>query len=233
MITIRRHDERGHADLGWLDSRHTFSFGSYRDRRYMGFRSLRVINEDRVAPGQGFGAHSHSDMEIISYVLDGALEHKDSLGNGATIRPGEVQRMTAGTGITHSEYNPSPSQSVHFLQIWILPDREGLPPGYEQRFFLSAEKQGRLRLVASPDGSDGSVTLHQDARLYLSQLGAGDTLLQQINPGRHAWVQVVNGAVTLNGQSSLVAGDGAAVSDEQRLEIGADTGSEVLLFDLA
>jgi redox-sensitive bicupin YhaK (pirin superfamily) len=171
-------------------------------------------------------------MEIISYVLDGALEHKDSLGNGATIRPGEVQRMTAGTGITHSEYNPSPSQSVHFLQIWILPDREGLPPGYEQRFFPSAEKQGRLRLVASPDGSNESVTVHQDARLYVSHLGAGDTVLHDIRPGRHAWLQVASGTVTLNGQS-LVAGDGAAVSDEQRLEIGADTGSEVLLFDLA
>ena len=232
MITIRRHDERGRAELGWLDSRHTFSFGSYRDRRHMGFRSLRVINEDRVAPGQGFGAHSHSDMEIISYVLDGALEHKDSLGNGTTIRPGEVQRMTAGTGITHSEFNPSPSQSVHFLQIWILPNRDGLPPGYEQRFFPSAEKQGRLRLVASPDGRDGSVSLHQDARLYVSHLGAGDTVIHAIPPGRHAWLQVASGTVTLNGQP-LVAGDGAAVSDEESLEIGADTGSEVLLFDLA
>jgi len=232
MITIRHHDERGRAELGWLDSRHTFSFGSYRDPQHVGFRSLRVINEDRVAPGQGFGAHSHSDMEIISYVLDGALEHKDSLGNGATIRPGEVQSMTAGTGITHSEYNPSPSQTVHFLQIWILPDRADLPPGYEQRFFPSAEKQGRLLLVASPDGSDGSVTVHQDARLYVSHLGAGDTVVHDVKPGRHAWLQVASGAVTINGQP-LVAGDGAAVSDEQRLEIGADTGSEILLFDLS
>jgi redox-sensitive bicupin YhaK (pirin superfamily) len=232
MITIRRHDERGRAEFGWLDSRHTFSFGSYRDRQHMGFRSLRVINEDRVAPGQGFGSHSHNNMEIISYVLDGALEHKDSLGNGTTIRPGEVQRMTAGTGITHSEYNPSPSQSVHFLQIWILPEREGLPPSYEQRFFPSAEKQARLRLVASPDGGDGSVTVHQDARLYLSHLGAGDTVVHDLTPGRHAWLQIASGAVTLNGQD-LVAGDGAAISDVQRLEIGADTGSEVLLFDLA
>ena len=232
MISIRRHDARGRVELGWLDSRHTFSFGSYHEPKYMGFRALRVINEDRVAPGQGFGAHSHSDMEIISYVLDGALEHKDSLGNGTTIRPGEVQRMTAGTGITHSEFNPSPSQSVHFLQIWILPNRDGLPPGYEQRFFPSAEKQGRLRLVASPDGRDGSVSLHQDARLYVSHLGAGDTVMHAIPPGRHAWLQVASGTVTLNGQP-LVAGDGAAVSDEQSLEIGADTGSEVLLFDLA
>ena len=232
MISIRRRDERGRAELGWLDSRHTFSFGSYHDPKYMGFRALRVINEDRVAPGQGFGAHSHSDMEIISYVLDGALEHKDSLGNGAVIRPGEVQRMTAGTGITHSEYNPSPTQSVHFLQIWILPDRQGLPPGYEQRLFLSAEKQGRLRLVASPDGRIDSVTLHQDANIYVSHLGAADTVVHEIAAGRYAWLQVASGAVTLNGQEML-AGDGAAVSDETRLEIGADTGSEVLLFDLA
>lgn len=232
MIIIRRHDERGRAELGWLDSRHTFSFGTYHDPRHMGFRSLRVINEDRVAPGGGFGAHSHDNMEIVSYVLDGALEHKDSLGNGTTIRPGEVQRMTAGTGITHSEYNPSPTQSVHFLQIWIHPDRDGLPPGYEQRFFSSAEKQRRLRLVASPEGSDGSVVLHQDARLYLSRLGAGDSVVHEIAPRRHAWLQMVSGAVTLNGQD-LVAGDGAAVSDLRRLEIGADTGSEFLLFDLA
>jgi hypothetical protein len=232
MITIRRRDERGRAELGWLDSRHTFSFGSYHDPRYMGFRSLRVINEDRVAPGQGFGAHSHANMEIISYVLDGALEHKDSLGNGTTIRPGEVQRMSAGTGITHSEYNPSPTQSVHFLQIWILPDRQNLPPSYEQRFFPSAEKQGTLRLVASPDGSKGSVTVHQDARLYVSHLGAGDTVVHELQPGRHAWVQIASGAVTLNGEE-LVAGDGAAASDVDRLEIGADAGSEILLFDLA
>lgn len=232
MLTIRRHDERGRADLGWLDSRHTFSFGHYRDPRHMGFRALRVINEDRVAPGQGFGAHSHSDMEIISYVLDGSLEHKDSLGNGAIIRPGEVQRMTAGTGITHSEYNPSPSQSVHFLQIWILPDRNGLPPSYEQKLFPAVEKQGRLRLVASPDGQDGSITVHQDTRLYLSHLGAGDSVAHPIAQGRHAWVQIASGTVTLNG-TSLLAGDGAALSDERQAEIGADTGAELLLFDLA
>jgi redox-sensitive bicupin YhaK (pirin superfamily) len=171
-------------------------------------------------------------MEIINYVLGGALEHKDSLGNGTTIRPGEVQRMSAGTGITHSEYNPSPMQSVHFLQIWILPDRNGLPPSYEQRFFPAAEKQSRLRLVAAPDGCNGAITVHQDVRLYLSHLGAGDTVVHDIGPGRHAWLQIASGAVTLNGQM-LVAGDGAAVSDIRRLEIGADTGSEVLLFDLA
>jgi redox-sensitive bicupin YhaK (pirin superfamily) len=171
-------------------------------------------------------------MEIISYVLDGALEHKDSLGNGAVLRPGEVQRISAGTGITHSEFNPSPSQSVHFLQIWILPDRTGLPPSYEQRFFSSAEKQSRLRLVASPDGSDGSVTVHQDARVYISHLGAADTVLHDLGPNRHAWLQIASGAITLNGLP-LVAGDGAAVSDEQRLDIGADAGSEFLLFDLA
>ncbi len=232
MIIIRHHDERGRAELGWLDSRHTFSFGTYHDPRHMGFRSLRVINEDRVAPGGGFGAHSHDNMEIISYVLDGTLEHKDSLGNGTTIRPGEVQRMTAGTGITHSEFNPSPTQSVHFLQIWILPDRDGLPPSYEQRFFSSSEEQGRLRLVASPEGSDGSVVLHQDARLYLSRLGAGDSVTHEIAPRRHAWLQVVSGAVTIDNHG-LVAGDGAAVSGLQRLEIGADAGSEILLFDLA
>jgi len=232
MISIRRHDARGRVELGWLDSRHTFSFGSYHEPKYMGFRALRVINEDRVAPGQGFPAHSHSDMEIISYVLDGALEHKDSLGTGAVIRPGEVQRMTAGTGITHSEYNPSPTQSVHFLQIWILPDRRGLPPGYEQKMFLSAEKQGRLRLVASPDGRDDSVTVHQDANLYVARLGAADSVVHDVAPGRFSWLQVASGAVTLNGQA-LVAGDGAAVSGEPRLEIGADTGSEILLFDLA
>jgi hypothetical protein len=231
MVTVRRHDERGRTELGWLDSRHSFSFGQYRDRRYVGFRSLRVINEDRVAPGQGFAPHSHSNMEIISYVLDGSLEHKDSLGNGSVIRPGEVQRMSAGTGITHSEYNPSPSQSVHFLQIWIEPERDGLPPSYEQKFFPAAERQGRLRLVASPDGRNDSVTVHQDAYLYVSHLGAADTVVHPLMPGRHAWIQVADGAVTLNGVA-LVAGDGASLSEESQVEIGADTGAEVLLFDL-
>lgn len=232
MITIRHRDERGRADFGWLDSRHTFSFGQYRDPRHMGFRSLRVINEDRVAPGQGFATHGHADMEIISYVLTGKLEHKDSLGTGAVIQPGEVQRMTAGTGVTHSEYNPSPTESVHFLQIWIVPEVKNLQPGYEQRAFASAEKQGVLRLVASRDGRGGSVTVHQDADLYVSHLRAGDTVMHSLRPGRHGWLQVVDGAVTLGGQA-MMAGDGAAISDVSRIEIGADTGAEVLLFDLA
>ena len=232
MITFRDRMARGRTQVGWLDSRHSFSFGGYHDPDHMGFRALRVINEDRVVPGAGFPTHGHREMEIISYVLEGGLSHKDSLGTGSVISPGEVQRMSAGTGITHSEYNPSPTQSVHFLQIWILPDRQGLPPGYEQRLFLSAEKQGRLRLVASQDGRQDSVTLHQDANLYVSHLGAADTVVHEIAVGRYAWLQVASGAVTLNGQEML-AGDGAAVSDETRLEIGADTGSEVLLFDLA
>src|SRR5882672_5538266 len=232
MITIRRHDERGRAELGWLDSRHTFSFGSYRDRRHMGFRSLRVINEDRVAPGQGFGAHSHSDMEIISYVLEGALEHKDSLGNGAAIQPGEVQRMSAGSGITHSEYNPSKDAPVHFLQIWILPESKNIAPGYEQRSYPSAERQGRLKLVGSRDGRDGSVTIHQDVALYAGLLGMGDRVKHVLAPGRHAWLQLAQGAVTANGQW-LRAGDGAAISEESGIEIVADESAEMLLFDLA
>lgn len=232
MITIRRRDERGRANFGWLDSRHTFSFGQYRDPAHMGFRSLRVINEDRVVPGQGFASHSHADMEIISYVLAGQLEHKDSLGTGAVIQPGEVQRMTAGTGITHSEYNPSPTEAVHFLQIWILPEARGLQPGYEQKSFPSAEKQGVLRLVASRDGRNGSVTVHQDAELYVSHLSAGDTVTHEMKSGRHGWLQVANGAVTLNDQAML-AGDGAAISDLSKIEIGADTSAEILLFDLA
>jgi len=232
MINLRQHNDRGQTELGWLDSRHSFSFGHYRDTRYTGFRALRVINEDRVAPGQGFQPHGHRDMEIISYVLDGELEHKDSLGNGAVIRAGEVQRMSAGTGITHSEFNASPTESVHFLQIWIEPARLGLAPSYEQRFFPAAEKEDVLRLVVAPDGENGAVTIHQDARLYLTHLGAGDTVVHDLRPGRHAWLQLVSGAVTLNG-IELRAGDGAAISDETRLEIGADAGSEVLLFDLA
>jgi redox-sensitive bicupin YhaK (pirin superfamily) len=232
MITIRRRDERGKANFGWLDSRHTFSFGQYRDPAHMGFRSLRVINEDRVIPGQGFATHSHADMEIISYVLAGRLEHKDSLGTGAVIQPGEVQRMTAGTGITHSEFNPSSTEAVHFLQIWILPEARGLQPSYEQKSFPSAEKQGVLRLVASRDGRNGSVTVHQDADLYVSHLSASDTVKHEMKPGRHGWLQVANGAVTLNDQAML-AGDGAAISNLSKIEIGADTGAEILLFDLA
>jgi quercetin 2,3-dioxygenase len=231
MIAVRKADERGVANFGWLNSRHSFSFGHYYDPAHMGFRSLRVINEDRVVPGAGFDTHGHRDMEIISYVLDGALAHKDSLGTGSTIRPGEVQRMSAGTGIRHSEFNASKTEPVHFLQIWILPERDGLDPGYEQREFPLEEKKGRLRLVASRDGRDGSVTMHQDADLYASVLAAGDRVTYDLAPGRHAWLQVARGAVTLNGQD-LAQGDGAAVGSEDRLEIAANEESEILLFDL-
>jgi len=234
MITPRRARERGHADHGWLDSRHTFSFADYHDPRHMGFRSLRVINEDRVQPGQGFGTHPHRDMEIISYVLSGALAHKDSLGNGSTIRPGEVQRMSAGRGILHSEENASRSEPVHFLQIWIVPDRAGLQPSYEQKGFPEETRRGLLRLVASPDGRDGSVTLHQDARLHAALLAPGERVRHEIVAGRHAWIQVARGAVEVAGLA-LSAGDGAAVSDERALEIagaGPET-AEILLFDLA
>ncbi|PSN14468.1 quercetin 2,3-dioxygenase [filamentous cyanobacterium CCP5] len=233
MITIRPASDRGVANFGWLDSRHSFSFGSYYDPEHMGFSSLRVINEDKVQPGQGFGAHGHRDMEIISYVLDGALEHKDSIGTGAVIYPGDVQRMSAGTGIRHSEFNFSQSDPVHFLQIWILPNRSGIEPGYEQIHFSSEDKQGQLRLVASSDGRDGSVTIHQDAELYASTLKPGDTVSYSLKPDRAAWVQVARGAITLNGQT-LAAGDGAAITNEVALELtGASDDAEVLLFDLA
>jgi len=232
MITVRPSAERGRSELGWLSSRHTFSFADYLDPRHMGFRSLRVINEDRVQPGAGFPTHGHRDMEIVTYVVAGALEHKDSLGTGSVIRPGDVQRMTAGTGVTHSEYNPSRSEPVHFLQIWILPERQGLPPGYEQRAFPPAEMQGRLRLVAARDGREGSVTLHQDARLFAARLAAGDEILHRAAPGRHAWVQVVRGSLVLNG-TGMVQGDGAAASGEAQLDIRAREPAEVLLFDLA
>jgi quercetin 2,3-dioxygenase len=231
MITRRLAQERGHARHGWLDSYHTFSFADYYDPRYTGFRTLRVINEDRVQPGRGFGTHPHRDMEIISYVLEGALEHKDSLGTGSIIRPGEVQRMSAGTGVTHSEFNPSPVEPVHFLQIWILPERVGLPPSYEQRAFPAAEKQGTLRLVASRDGREGSVTIHQAVDLYTSVLAPGETVTHRLAPGRHAWVQVARGVLTLN-DTALSAGDGAAVSEEALLTLTATAQAEVLLFDL-
>jgi redox-sensitive bicupin YhaK (pirin superfamily) len=234
MITIRRAAERGHANHGWLDSRHTFSFADYYDEKHMGFRALRVINEDRVAPGQGFGTHGHRDMEIVTYVLEGELAHRDSMGHGSAIRPGEVQRMSAGTGVLHSEMNPSRERPVHFLQIWIIPDRAGHAPSYEQKAFPEAERRGNLRLVASPDGAQGSVMLHQDARLYAALLGDGERVRHEIPRGRHAWVQVARGALTLNGQT-LHAGDGAAVSEEPALEM-AGSGpelAEVLVFDLA
>lgn len=231
MILLRSADERGHAQHGWLDSYHTFSFGDYHDPHYMGFRQLRVINEDRLAPGKGFPTHPHRDMEIISYVLDGALEHRDSLGNGSIIRPGEVQRMSAGTGVTHSEFNHSHTEPVHFLQMWILPEQTGLPPSYEQRAFSDEEKRGNFRLIASRDGWNGSVTIHQDVDLYAVLLDAGARVSHQLAPGLHAWVQVARGAVTVN-ETALKAGDGAAISDEVRLVIHGREASEVLLFDL-
>lgn len=231
MITIRKAEERGHANHGWLNSYHTFSFANYYDPQNMGFRALRVINEDRVQQGRGFGAHPHRDMEIISYVLEGALEHQDSMGNSSIIRPGEVQIMSAGTGVTHSEYNHSKTDLVHLLQIWIVPDRKGLPPRYEQKMYSDEEKQGLLRLIASPSGRDGSVTIHQDVELYASLLNAGQGVDYQIKSNRHVWVQVVKGAIALNGVS-LSAGDGAAIDNENKLVLEAKTGTEILLFDL-
>jgi redox-sensitive bicupin YhaK (pirin superfamily) len=232
MITVRKAEERGHANHGWLNSYHTFSFANYYDPAHMGFRHLRVINEDRVRAGMGFGTHPHRDMEIISYVLEGALEHKDSLGNGSIIHPGDVQRMSAGTGITHSEYNPSPSEQVHFLQIWILPTEKGLQPSYEQKMYSPEEKRGDFRLIASRDGRDGSVTVHQDMDLYATVLSAGERAVREISPHRHAWVQVARGEIALNG-AVLKAGDGAAISEENRLAVEAKDTAEVLLFDLA
>jgi hypothetical protein len=231
MISVRRSEERGHFDHGWLDTRHTFSFGDYHDPAFMGFRQLRVLNEDRVRPGYGFPTHGHRDMEIISYVLSGALEHKDSLGTGSVIRPGELQRMSAGTGVRHSEFNPSESEPLHFLQIWLLPEQPGLPPSYEQKNFSEEERRGRARLIASPDGREGSVTLHQDAEVYASLLGAKDRLTHPLRAGRHAWVQVARGNVDLNGQT-LEAGDGAAISGEKSLDLAGREPAEVLLFDL-
>lgn len=232
MITIRKSEERGHLDHGWLDTYHTFSFADYRDPRHMGFRRLRVLNDDRVAPGMGFGTHPHNDMEIITVVLEGTLEHKDSMGNGTQIRPGDVQRMSAGTGITHSEFNPSKTEPVHLLQIWIFPESKGLPPSYEQKRFPPEEKQGRLRLVASRDGRDGSVTIHQDAELFITRLDPGERVEYAIPPGRHVWVHIATGSVLLNGQS-LSAGDGAAVTDEQLVTLEGVSAGETLLFDLA
>ncbi|MDJ0572043.1 MAG: pirin family protein [Pleurocapsa sp. MO_192.B19] len=233
MITVRLAHERGNANFGWLDSRHTFSFGSYYDPNHMGFASLRVINEDKVRPGQGFGTHSHQDMEIISYVLEGELAHKDSIGNGSMIRPGDVQRMSAGTGIAHSEFNASATSPVHFLQIWILPERAGIEPSYEQKHFTLDEKQGRLRLVASPDGRDNSVTIHQDANLYVASLNKGDRVNHNTNKNRSLWVQIARGSAEINGQS-LQAGDGAAITQETEIAIAATTdNTEILLFDLA
>lgn len=232
MMKLRRAEDRGHAQHGWLDSQHTFSFADYYDATQMGFRALRVINEDRVQPGAGFGTHPHRDMEIVSYVLEGGLAHRDSLGTGSTLRPGDVQRMSAGTGVTHSEFNASSSEPVHFLQIWLLPERPGLTPGYEQKHFAAAERQGRLRLLASPEGNDGSLTIHQDVRLYGALLDAGQKAELPLAPGRHAWVQVARGTLKVNGHT-LQAGDGAALSAEDQLALEGVHPAEVLVFDLA
>jgi hypothetical protein len=231
MIEIRRSADRGHAEHGWLESRHTFSFADYYDPDFMGFGPLRVINEDRVQPGQGFGTHGHRDMEIVSYVLEGALEHRDSMGNGSVLRPGFVQRMSAGTGVRHSEFNHSDSDLVHFLQIWIVPDKAGLEPGYEEKQFPDTEKQGALRLIASRDGRDGSVVVHQDVDLYASLLAKGDELEYAARPGRRTWIQVVRGEVDVNGET-LRGGDGAAIVDEKSLRIRGKAPAEILVFDM-
>ncbi|HEX8143841.1 MAG TPA: pirin family protein [Pyrinomonadaceae bacterium] len=232
MIVVRRSEDRGHFNFGWLNTYHTFSFGEYYDPRFMGFRDLRVINEDWVHPGRGFPTHPHRDMEIVTYVLEGALEHRDSMGNGSVIRPGEVQRMSAGTGITHSEKNGSANDSVHLLQIWILPNRKGIKPSYEQKMYADEEKRGRMRLIASEDGRDGSVVIHQDAKVYATLLDQGQEITQELPSERHAWLQVARGAVTVNGQQ-LKQGDGAGISAEQSLRIVGDEKAEILLFDLA
>ena len=231
MLTIRRGHERGHFNHGWLDTYHTFSFGDYRDVKHMGFRSLRVINEDRVAPGQGFGMHPHRDMEILTYVLSGALEHRDSMGNHGVIRPGEVQYMAAGTGVQHSEFNPSPSEPVHLMQIWILPDRRGATPNYEQRPFPSLSDTGRWTLLASPDGRDGSIRITQDAALLAATLKAGQGAAYAVGVGRGAWVQVLRGSIEIDGHT-LEAGDGASIDDAPGLNVRAQRDAEVLLFDL-
>lgn len=233
MITIRPSHERGAANYGWLDTRHSFSFSNYYDPRHMGFGPLRVINEDKIAPTQGFGTHGHRDMEIVTYVLSGALEHKDSIGNGSIIRPGDVQRMSAGTGIRHSEFNASDRDSVHLLQIWLLPAENGIDPGYEQIYIDPDQKRGQLRLIGSSDGRDGSVTIHQDVSLYASLLANGDRVEHTLAPGRVAWVQVAQGAITLNGHA-LTAGDGAAIEAETQLAFSSTAeDTELLLFDMA
>ncbi len=232
MLTIRKAEDRGHFDFGWLDTRHTFSFGEYYDARHLGFRDLRVINEDVVRGGRGFGTHPHRDMEIVTYVLSGALAHEDSMGTGSLIRPDDVQRMSAGTGVTHSEQNASADEPVHLLQIWFLPAKTGTAPSYEQRTFAAADKRGRLRLVGAPDGRDGAVTIHQDVALYASVLDPGNRVQHVLAPGRHAWVQLVRGRVAVNGQM-LAAGDGAALSEESTVAIVATDASELLFFDLA
>jgi hypothetical protein len=232
MIMVRASEQRGHFNHGWLDTYHTFSFADYHDPEHMHFRALRVINEDVVAPGQGFGTHPHRDMEIITYVLDGALEHRDSLGNGSIIRPGDGQRMSAGSGILHSEFNPSPMDPVHLLQIWILPEQKGIEPSYEQKAFSPEDKQGKWKVIAERIPADGAVTIHQDVKLSVASLEAGGQITYALAKGRHAWIQIARGSVTLNG-TALKQGDGAAVSQETELAITAGQASEILLFDLA
>jgi redox-sensitive bicupin YhaK (pirin superfamily) len=233
MLTLRKSEDRGRANFGWLDSRHSFSFGHYYDPAHMGFGPLRVINDDRVAGGGGFPTHPHQDMEIISYVLEGGLAHRDSIGNGSVIRPGDVQRMSAGTGIRHSEFNESKSDKAHFLQIWILPERDGLAPSYEQKAFTAAEKRGRLRLVGSRDGREGSVTIHQDVDLYATLLGEGESVRHSLREGRIGWVQMARGTATLNGEQ-LRPGDGIAIDSAGPLELaGTSDDAELLLFDMA
>jgi hypothetical protein len=231
MINLRRGSERGFADFGWLRSFHSFSFGDYYDPRHMGFSSLRVINEDRVAPGQGFPTHGHRDMEILSYVLEGELAHQDSMGNGSVIRPGDVQRMSAGSGVRHSEYNHARDATTHFLQIWIEPNVDGIAPGYEERHFSTEEKRGRLRLVASPDGAQGSVRVHQDARMYVALIDADEAVEQVLDPARHTYVHVARGEVEVNGEK-LSAGDAAMLSGEASLALRSGRQAEVLTFDL-
>jgi hypothetical protein len=231
MLAMRRADDRGHANHGWLDSHHSFSFGGYYDPRHMGISNLRVINDDTVAPGRGFATHGHTDMEIISYVLDGALEHRDSMGNGSVIRPGDVQRMSAGTGVRHSEYNHSATEPVHFLQIWLEPNRQGGEPAYDQRHFGPETRRGRLVLLVSPDGRDGSIATYQDALLYGSLIGHGDDLMHRLAPGRKGYVHVARGSVTVNGED-LQGGDGLAIEREQGIRLQGTSGGEVLLFDL-
>ena len=232
MIKVRRANDRGYADHGWLKSHHTFSFANYYDPEHMGFRSLRVMNEDRVAAGRGFGTHSHDNMEIVSYVLDGELEHKDSMGNGEILRPGEFQRISAGTGITHSEFNPSKSKPTHFYQIWMTPDRNGVEPSYDQKTFAESDRQNRWQLVASPDGHDDSLRIHQDARVFLANLEEGHELTYHLAEGRHAWLQVLRGDAELHGKR-LATGDAVAVSDESDLRLTTEGTAELMLFDLA
>jgi len=231
VLTVRRASDRGHADLGWLDTHYTFSFADYHDPRWMGFRTLRVVNDDVVQAGAGFPMHAHRDMEILTYVLDGALAHRDSMGNGSIIRPGEVQRMSAGTGVTHSEFNASKTDPLHLLQIWILPEVTGITPGYEQKLFAEDGRRGTLRLVASRDGGEGSLTIRQDADMYATLLGAGEEARHTLRPGRAAWVHIARGGAIVNGVD-LVAGDGAAIADEHGITMTAKESSEILLFDL-